>query len=387
MLSDRRCVFGIVVFSLLIAVTAVAPAEDAGAVQSRPELSGLNFILPLQADLLDMAVLPNGEWWLWQGLPDRSVLIESRRLPAVTDGRAAVDHHIRHEWPLARDIAVEPFPELARATSYPALKASFMEGEGANARQFTAALVMADEWSFWFVLKANAEASSDGENARRRGEMERRLLGIETVDPGQSDFPPAYDVPLYPSGDDSGFCMSVMDGLVRIKKLAGPESSPWLGSGRVAYRYDGPGTVLGKTAMLFSFGADTPEKFTAERHFAVGEDGAVYEMDILAGGEYWRWEDHGINWWGSYRRDDTVLFIHHYREGPSGMYFAFQFIVDGDDVFDGVAPTRGRRAEYGPLRFSLAEDDASVAVGVIPERSEEWELADFFPMEGEYSRE
>lgn len=37
---------------------------------------------------------------------------------------------------------------------------------------------------------------------------------------------------------------------------------------------------------LFTYGEETDDKFTAQRHFAVSEDGDLYEMDVINGGEY-----------------------------------------------------------------------------------------------------
>ena len=122
-------------------------------------------------------------------------------------------------------------------------------------------------------------------------DMEKLLLDAEFVDPADGDFLPSFGIPVYLAGADSPLRISVMDALIRIKKVVAPEDSPWNGDGRAAYRYDGPGTAAGKPAILFSFGADSREKFTAERHFAVDGAGRVYEMDILAGGEYRQRED------------------------------------------------------------------------------------------------
>lgn len=50
-------------------------------------------------------------------------------------------------------------------------------------------------------------------------------------------------------------------------------------------------TVNGEHAFLFALGADTPEKFTAEYHFAVTESGQVLVMDIMNGTEYVEYTD------------------------------------------------------------------------------------------------
>jgi hypothetical protein len=44
--------------------------------------------------------------------------------------------------------------------------------------------------------------------------------------------------------------------------------------------------INGELCKLFQFGTDTPERFEAERHFAVSPDGDVYTMDILQGPDW-----------------------------------------------------------------------------------------------------
>lgn len=337
----------------------------------RPDLSGLNLFLDPPADTLDVAVLPNGEWWLWRGFPDRTLLIESRRMPALDYEKAAAERLVLTEWPLAREITVSPFPALGEKLTYPVFKAEFLTGENEDTRQFVAALIFADEWSFWFVLDApadaqlghpDADADAAAGNERLREDMEKLLLDIEAVDPVDGDFLPSFGIPVYLAGADSPSRIRVMDALIRIKKVVVPEDSPWLGDGRIAYRYDGPGTVAGKPALLFSFGADSREKFTAERHFAVDVKGRVYEMDILAGGEYWQWEDRGTPWWGEYVDGEKTLSIGDYREGPFGMYFVCSFSVDGVELAGLTVPARGRNASGDGFVFQLAGDDSAVTV-------------------------
>ena len=53
-----------------------------------------------------------------------------------------------------------------------------------------------------------------------------------------------------------------------------------------AVRSDGQDTVDGKKCWLFSWGENSDEKFTALDHYAVADDGTIYLMDILEGGEY-----------------------------------------------------------------------------------------------------
>ncbi|MDR1611899.1 MAG: hypothetical protein LBT97_03840 [Planctomycetota bacterium] len=345
----------------------------------RPDLPGLNLFLNPPADPLDVAVLPNGEWWLWRADEDRTLFIESRRLPALDYEKEAAERLVRTGWPMAREIAVAPFSALAEKITYPAFKAEFLVGENEDTRQFVAALVFTEEWSFWFVLYASADellgppdAGADADavvgNERLRKYMEKLLLDIDAVDPAGGDFLPSFGIPVYMTGADSTLRISVMDALIRIKKVAGPEDSPWLGEGGIAYRYDGPGSAAGKPALLFSFGADSREKFTAERRYAVDDAGLVYEMDVLAGGEYWQLEDAPPSWWGEYTAGEKALYIGNYREGPYGMYFICSFSVGGIEQADLTVPARGRTASGYGLVFQLAGDDSEVTVSL----DEDW---------------
>jgi hypothetical protein len=271
-----------------------------------PELSGLNLFLGSPADMLDVAVLPNGEWWLRSADMDRTLLFESRRMPPLRHEheKEAAERLIRTEWPQAREIAISPFPALAERLAYPALKAEFLNGENEDARRFVAALVLADEWNFWFVLEAsvdaqldcgaNAEAAAGSEDLRK--DMERLLLGIKAIDPADGDFLPSFGIPVYFDAIGSPLRISVMDALVRIKKVVTPENTPGIDAERIAYRFDGPGAIVGRPVLFFSFGAGNRDKFAAERRLAVDLEGMVYEMDVLAGGEYRRWEANGTLW-------------------------------------------------------------------------------------------
>ena len=371
--------------------------KQIGAIRPPPELSGLNLVLSLPAEPLDSCVLPNGEWWLWQGTRDRTLLIESRRLPVLDYGEESVRGLIRVGWPSAREIAVEPFAALAEKTTYSALKAEFLTGENEDTRLFVAALVFTDGWSFWFVLSAACDAEVSPEEvglpstlqlgADLKLDMETLLLGVETADSLESRLMPDFESIAYTGGADSPLRIGVMDALIRIKKIIGPEQSRWVPASGLAYRYDGAGTVRDTPALLFSFGTDSPEKFTAERHFAVDEAGSVYEMDAPAGGEYWLWDEQGVNWWGEYRDGDTVLHIHSYREGPIGMYLVFTFVNGEESVLKGLAPVRGRRAGYEGLVFTISEDDATITVTPNLEAAGENGAREHPSLVGQYSRE
>ena len=53
-----------------------------------------------------------------------------------------------------------------------------------------------------------------------------------------------------------------------------------------AWVAEGEDAVNGRRAWLFAWGKNTPEKFTAEKRFAVTDLGEIFVMDILGGGEY-----------------------------------------------------------------------------------------------------
>ncbi len=339
------------------------------------ELSGFNLILDLDAEPLDSVFLPNGEWWLRQGLPDRTLLLETRRLPASNRGEDLACRLIRTEWPLAREIEVAPFPVLEEKIGCLVFKAEFLDGENEDSRQFVAALILADEWSFWHVLEAAADAElSSGDsgdaaarNADLKKEMAALLLQVEPANPFDGGFLPGFGPGLYLADVDSPLRISVMDALVRIKKIVSPEASQWIVADESAYRYLGLGKVADKPALLFSFGDDSGGEFVASRYFGVDETGTVYETDSSSSGDYWQWEERGVSWWGAYRCGAALLRIDNYREGPAGMYFSFAFSIGDDEVFEGTAPVRGRSACYGQLVFSLADDDNAVSVAIAPD--------------------
>jgi hypothetical protein len=52
--------------------------------------------------------------------------------------------------------------------------------------------------------------------------------------------------------------------------------------GKAVYIYTGEDEVNGFKAWCFALGTDTPEKFTTEHHYAVDENGALWELDILS---------------------------------------------------------------------------------------------------------
>ncbi|MCL2106946.1 MAG: hypothetical protein FWH26_07835 [Oscillospiraceae bacterium] len=57
-------------------------------------------------------------------------------------------------------------------------------------------------------------------------------------------------------------------------------------NGPIALVAKGEDTVNGQNAWLFDLGADLLEKFVAEYHFAVTDNGEVLVMDIQSGGDY-----------------------------------------------------------------------------------------------------
>lgn len=372
-----------------------SPYGDMDDSYYRPELRGLNMSLELDADTLDVIVLPSGEWWWRQAFEDRSMLIESRRLPARDYNAGSLERLIRAEWPSAREIAVAPFAELAEKTSYPAFRAEFLNGENEDTRQHVAALIFADEWSFFYSLKASVDAwpiNGDKEpadagdaNTLLKKEMDRILLNVAFVKPEQGEFLPYFGVPVYMAGAESPLSIDVMDALIRVWKLADPELFPGEEPMRPAYRYNGPVRIDGKDALSLSFGSDSWEDFKPTQHFAVDEAGTVYEMTGPDGRDYWRHEEGGALWWGEYRHGDASLEIGNYRRGPYGMYFVFDFTVNGKPGFSGTAEVRERNAQYGPFTFALAPDNQSVSVSVSPDAGDEFTGAE--NLGGTYGRE
>lgn len=341
-------------------------ADGASATQ------GLNLFLPAAADpeaQLDAARLQDGEWWTLRQLPHEFFLLESRRLAARESGEELAKRLIAREWPAAREIATAAFPELSRKLSLPVLKAEFLDGGNEDARQFVAVLVADDAWRFWFVLSAPVDAAppSVGEdapvdalerNALLRRDMAAMFLALESGGPEVADSGAA----VYETGDRPDGGMDEMTALIRIKKIADPEHGRWLGEGKHAYRYDGVGDAAGKPALLFSFGEDTPEKFTAMRHFAVDFAGDVYEMDVPAGGEYRRLEETPPPWWGEYRAGEAALHIGNYREGPAGMYFICTFSAPHEKDVEMTATVSEREASAEGLTLVLERDDVTVTV-------------------------
>ncbi len=122
----------------------------------------------------------------------------------------------------------------------------------------------------------------------------------------------------------------------------------------------------GLALSCFSFGADSPEKFTAERHFGVDKKGVVYKMDVPGGGEYKPIPGQSIcsdaaemlQWLGEYHDRNKTLVVSNYREGPLSHYFQFNFLLDGKEAGQAVVAADGWSGSYCGLSFTL---DAGVS--------------------------
>jgi hypothetical protein len=239
-------------------------------------------------------ILDNGEWWVRDtlegisGLDGVQAVLESRRLPAAPFVGESVERMILKGWPSAREISVTPFTELSEKLTYPVLQAEFVSGEGEETRQHAAAMVFADDWSFWFVLKG--PFADDASRETLKGQFAEFLLDINEPDPEDDEFPDTRNFDAAPplsvfNADAEALPgLSVMDALLRIQEIVDPGDFRWIDEGvAFAYSYDGVGEVAGVPSLRLSFGDNTPEKYTAMRHFAVDTDGAVYEMDTALG--------------------------------------------------------------------------------------------------------
>lgn len=376
--------------SLLFAVlVCYANAED------NTVGGGLNLFpasLPDDAMYEDGIALPDGTWWMEAYLPESGFVLEAKRRGPIPFDAKAVLRHIATAWSEAEDMRAAEFPELAEKLSYPVIKASFLTGANEDTRLHTGAFVFTDEWTFWFDVAASVDTPFEDMDAseepleRLEREMTAFLMTVDCIR-GDGRYFPETVAPVYLPGGGAlpALDISLVDALVRIKRMAIPE--PEYGMVGVAYRYDGIADVpaSGRPCLLFSFGADSPEKFTAERHFAVDNRGIVYEMDILSGGDYEPivdsapkyWEGDDVpNWWGEYRDGEKLLRIVMFREGPVYFYLRFQFEIAGDVVGEDLAVVNyANVASFCDLDFHLESDDNAVRVAYNPESycdGEEW---------------
>lgn len=238
---------------------------------------------------LDGVLLPDGTWWREERLTEGDAILSMRSLYPETDGVAGVRGLILAEWPDARDLHVGLFPALAEKTGCPAFRADFRTGGGAAGLRHVGAVLYRDGGAFWFDAREPAGTRSGAGGPSGEGDgLEGLLLRLENA-PDEIEFPGTV-AKVYMSGDVSvpEAAGAVMTALIRIKREAAPvkDSSP---GAVAAFRYDGRDDSNGEGGMhLFSYGGDSPVKFTAERHFGVDGRGSVYEMDIHSGGEYRR---------------------------------------------------------------------------------------------------
>lgn len=137
------------------ALTAGAPDGK------KPAADGLNLFpgdLPGDARLVEGETFPDGSWRLRHGFSGAAAFLHSRRTPALGFEIGEAEKLVLGDWPEARDIRVEPFPALSEKLTYPVFKVGFSWGENEDARRVVAALIFADEWSFWFAVEASADA-------------------------------------------------------------------------------------------------------------------------------------------------------------------------------------------------------------------------------------
>lgn len=362
--------------------------------ENHPELNFRIAGLPADLELLDGIALPDGSWWARQQADDDSITIESRRFAAAENGEAAVRRLVLLEWPAARDLKIEEFPALSEKTTYPCLKARFLTGENQGARLYVGALVQTDDWLFWFVLDASKETKlgePDDDKAfpdNLAAGMEKMLLTLEAT--GDDNAVPAPRVPIYMLEESPRLSekdIGVLDALIRIKKVVNPEENPWRQEERFAYRYDGLRDFADGPRLMFAFGGDSPEKFTAEHHFAVDGGGKVYEMEIITGSDYVECEEKVPGWWGEYKNGGTTLHIGNFRQGPMYYYFIFTFAADGKDIREGTAVVQGRKAVCEELIFTLAPDDDSVDVTLTADSPADAGTDDSRRLTGLYRRE
>lgn len=364
----------------LFSLAAAVGAEEAGFLL-RPDA------LPETMEMDDGAVLPGGTWWSQEFDAESGLSWEARRLAPLPPETATLRRFILSEWPEAAGLAISASPGLSDKTTYPVLAATFVTGENEDTRLHCGTAVFADDLTYWFDASAHADSLS-------AAELEAVASSLEFVPPesgpdirGARVYWPDWD-PETADADEN----EVMTALILIKRGLAPE---WGTDGRGAYRYDGIHMISahGLAIHTFAFGADSPEKFTAERHIGADRRGNVYEMDIPDGGVYKEVvsveprEGGAIpSWWGEYRDGDTTLDIGNYREGPFGMYFAFAFTVDGRVVAEGITPVEDRAAAFGGVVFFLEPGDDVVTVTPNPETPIPDDETDLTKYAGSYRR-
>jgi hypothetical protein len=337
--------------------------------------------LPKDSMHVDGIALPDGTWWTKVNIPDPGFILEAKRDMPIPYNTKAVERHVEIMWSDAEGIAVTEFPELAKKLTYPVFKASFLTGRNEDTRRHVGAFVFTDNWTFWFDVSASADADftdkeeTDTDGGRLVRKMETLLMTVDFLPKGEQ-IVPDIGIPVIIMGKFiiPGMDLSVLDAVLRVAKMAYPEVNH--DPGMLAYRYDGEGEVNGVKARLFSFGSDSREKFTAERHFAVDNRGIVYEMKVIDGHDYVPvvdsapkyWEGDDVpNWWGEYQDGDKTMMISSFRAGPVYYYVLFSFEIAGETVGEGVAAIDYNNVgTFCNLNFHLESGDNMVRVELTP---------------------
>lgn len=238
---------------------------------------------PSNGDVIRSALLPDGDWWYEHTDADSGRTFDASRRKPLPQDSGPLCALLRAEWPDAGDIDIADHPALSAKIAHPANHFEFRTDAGAVLHCGIA--VYCDDWTFIFSVIAERPDAADDDAIK--AEIEAALLDLDFL---VFDEPPFQGtVKVYMTAPDSSLApgMDVMTALIRLKRLADPEKGLEHAFDRLAYRYDGVGDSGEESGMhLFSFGTDSPEKFTAESHFGVDASGTVYRMDIFDEGKY-----------------------------------------------------------------------------------------------------
>lgn len=220
-----------------LAEAAEPPGVHAGSVI----LDTINLFpvdLPEPAQLLDGATSPDGTWRLVYRLTDETVLLKALRMHPLSREDIAEDElreSLEELWPGAREVEIGRFAELEKDLDVPAARIEFLSGENEDTERVVAALLLADEWSFLFLLQASVDAGFT------REDMNRVLLSTAE---GVPDTMGLFDMPTDPvrsaapsCGDDRlriGFLnlarATLRDAAVRWKAADGGGRFAWIES-------------------------------------------------------------------------------------------------------------------------------------------------------------
>lgn len=275
-------------FSIL-AASAGHAMDSGGAPVPAVRLVGL----PATAVFFDGVELHNGDWHIRYLLPNWPGMLELRRFSSVSFHPKTVSKLVEAEWPDVTGLVISEYSALSAKSGYPALKVEFQTGRNEDTQQHLGAFVLADAMVFWFDVSASVDTCIEGleetvsEKEFLVEEMGRILLGIALADATQRFYPDGVTrVYALEGADITDMGVPILSTLVRIRRTINPDENG--GTAGVAYRYDGVGEVDGAPSHLFAYGTDHPESFIAERYFAGNENGEIFEMDFIVGGEYRR---------------------------------------------------------------------------------------------------